>query len=540
MTWGPGRAPTCRRTYSSSSSTFAVSRMRRPPWGMASRALTARFMTTCSICPRSAFTRPSPGVGVVRSAMSSPIRRPSRSFMSVVTALRSRTTGSSTCLRLKARSWRVRSAARPAVRWISSMPRRIGSSGFSGMQQDVGAPEDDGEEVVEIVRDPAREPADRLHLLGLLELALGLGQLVVGAAGLEEQAAVLERDRGVGGEGGGDRHVLRGEALLAGGEEAQHADHAIADLGRHREEPAVAEAPHRGPVLGVQVGMIGRIPEHQGPAGARDAAVQALADLDPWLHRHVLARAEGARDDQLVAVHEPEAHPVGVDEAPARVGDAPQEGVELLHPGQVAADLDEALQPGLARARIVQSLLEAGRHRVEGAHGGRHLAQPGLRHPGSEITAPEPRRALGERAHRAQADEQDHVGEAEQGHQQHAGDRDHGADLGPELALEALDRGGDREDTVDDGRRHDRHAMLLERQRHQVLDPAGRPGAAETVRGGVEDEPGRRRPRRGSRGSTPSPRSGSAASAPRARGRRPRASRAAAAPPRWRAAPSAR
>ena len=69
--------------------------------------------------------------------MSSPISRRSMSFMSVVTAFRSSTTGSSTCLRLKARSWRVRSAARPAVRWISSMPRRIGSSGFSGVQQDV-------------------------------------------------------------------------------------------------------------------------------------------------------------------------------------------------------------------------------------------------------------------------------------------------------------------------------------------------------------------------------------------------------------------
>jgi hypothetical protein len=50
-----------------------------------------------------------------------------------------------------------------------------------------------------------------------------------------EQAGVLQRDRGVGGEGGGDGHVLGGEALLPLGQEAQHADDAVADLGRDRE-----------------------------------------------------------------------------------------------------------------------------------------------------------------------------------------------------------------------------------------------------------------------------------------------------------------
>ncbi len=235
--------------------------------------------------------------------------------------------------------------------------------------------------------------------------------------------------------------------------------------------------------------MAGGVPDHQGPAGARDAAGQALADLDARLRRHARAVVERARDDQLVAVHQAEAHPVGVDEAAAHVDDPPEQGVELLHPGQVAADLDEALQPGFAGAGVAQGLLEAGRHRVEGAHGGSHLAQLGLRHPGGEIAAPEPRRALGEGPHRAQAHEQDHVGEAEQGHQQHPGHRDHGADLGPELALQALHRGGDREDAVDDRRRRDRHPVRLERHRHQVLDPAGRPGAAEILRGRVEDDP---------------------------------------------------
>ena len=32
--------------------------VRTPPWGMASRAFTTRFMSTCSICPGSALTVP--------------------------------------------------------------------------------------------------------------------------------------------------------------------------------------------------------------------------------------------------------------------------------------------------------------------------------------------------------------------------------------------------------------------------------------------------------------------------------------------------
>ena len=42
---------------------------------MASRAFTARFMITCSICPGSAFTQPRSGASTVASSTSSPINR---------------------------------------------------------------------------------------------------------------------------------------------------------------------------------------------------------------------------------------------------------------------------------------------------------------------------------------------------------------------------------------------------------------------------------------------------------------------------------
>lgn len=40
---------------------YAVSIVNMPPLGMASHAFTARFITTCSTCPRSAFTGASSG-----------------------------------------------------------------------------------------------------------------------------------------------------------------------------------------------------------------------------------------------------------------------------------------------------------------------------------------------------------------------------------------------------------------------------------------------------------------------------------------------
>ena len=55
-TCGPTPAPSLWAAKPSSRSTFAVSIVSRPPFGIASRAFTARFMSTCSSWPRSART----------------------------------------------------------------------------------------------------------------------------------------------------------------------------------------------------------------------------------------------------------------------------------------------------------------------------------------------------------------------------------------------------------------------------------------------------------------------------------------------------
>ena len=84
-------------------------------------------MTTCSIWPRSARTRPSRVPGWTRRSMSSPINRFSIGSSSASTRSSSSTRGSSTWRRLKARSCRVSPAARRAALWISVAARWSGS-----------------------------------------------------------------------------------------------------------------------------------------------------------------------------------------------------------------------------------------------------------------------------------------------------------------------------------------------------------------------------------------------------------------------------
>ena len=66
---------------------------------MASQALTARFMMTCSICMGSARTSHKSGWLRITSSMSSRIKLGSIRSISPTTILRSSTRGESTCLR---------------------------------------------------------------------------------------------------------------------------------------------------------------------------------------------------------------------------------------------------------------------------------------------------------------------------------------------------------------------------------------------------------------------------------------------------------
>ena len=106
--------------------------------------------------------------------------------------------GSSTCLRPKASSWRVSSAARSPARLDLGEEAAIGVVRAEGVEQQAGVADDDGQQVVEVVRDPAGQPADGLHLLRLAELLLAGPQLAFGLGLVEghgdgrAQLAILE------------------------------------------------------------------------------------------------------------------------------------------------------------------------------------------------------------------------------------------------------------------------------------------------------------------------------------------------------------
>ena len=155
-------------------------------------ALTDRLSTTCSICERSASTAGSPGAASIAISMSSPISRRSIGSSAAATSPRSSGRGSSTCWRENASSWRVSWVARSAARSTSRSSLRA-RAGADPPPRDLAVAADHGQQVVEVVRDTARELADRLHLLRLPELVLEPAAL--GDVAQHEQVAAGEELR---------------------------------------------------------------------------------------------------------------------------------------------------------------------------------------------------------------------------------------------------------------------------------------------------------------------------------------------------------
>ena len=131
-------------------------------------------------------------------------------------AFRSTTCGSITCLRLKARSWRTRRAARSEAPMTCCRLAQARIVRVEAPAQQLAVAHDHHEQVVEVVGDAAREPADRLHLLRLAQLLLEPPPLLLGLAPLRD---VQEHHR---------HHPRRGlervdlvrapEAVVAGGD----------------------------------------------------------------------------------------------------------------------------------------------------------------------------------------------------------------------------------------------------------------------------------------------------------------------------------
>ena len=130
------------------------------------------------------------------------MRRPSIDSSSRTTWFRFTTRACSTCLRLKASSWRVSVAAWLPAFWISSSEAPASRPATVGqLAQQRGVAVDDGEQVVEVVGDAAGQPADRFHLLRLAKMRLRAGQLAFRRAPSQDVA----------GEGGDDDRLAQDE-----------------------------------------------------------------------------------------------------------------------------------------------------------------------------------------------------------------------------------------------------------------------------------------------------------------------------------------
>ncbi len=145
----------------------------RPPSGMASRAFTTRLMIACSNCPGSIFTRSSSWPGTNVSSMSSPIS----GAISLRKFVQQRIQVDDPRLQhlLPAERQqlpREADGARSAAFQDLGEQLAVRIAGVEAIEHQLAVAVDHREQVVEVVRDAAGQPADRFHLLRLTELLL--------------------------------------------------------------------------------------------------------------------------------------------------------------------------------------------------------------------------------------------------------------------------------------------------------------------------------------------------------------------------------
>ena len=170
-------------------------------------------------------------------------------------------------------------------------------------------------------------------------------QLVRARLGFPVETGILESDGRLSREGGGDRHVLRREALRAQGANAQRSQHLLADLEGHTEKRAIAAA-QVGHAAGRGDSRIVRgVRQEERLARGDDGAGQTLADLDLRVGHGCLGIAPDALEHEIIAIHHSDAHRVRVEERPARLGHLPQQILQGKDPRELTADLEQRLEP---------------------------------------------------------------------------------------------------------------------------------------------------------------------------------------------------
>ncbi len=193
------------------------------------------------------------------------------------------------------------------------------------LQQQVHLAQDDHERVVDLVRDPARELADRGQPLGPHHVGVGAAQLLELQARLGVEARVVQRQPDLVGARLEQRDLLVAEAVLGLPAEREGAQDAVPRPDRHAEKPANAVGAHRGPRRGQQVVRAPGVVHAAHAARGGYPADETLAD-----RQHLVDLAQPIGESALAAQQERLA--VGGDEMQARdlVAGHVREGTQRL------------------------------------------------------------------------------------------------------------------------------------------------------------------------------------------------------------------
>ena len=282
--------------------------------------------------------------------------------------------------------------------------RAVGS--VDAVQQQLGAPQDRGEEVVEVVRHARGHLAQRAELLAAHQLILGQRQVLVGAGAVLVEPRAAKRQRRQARDVGEHALVGFGEGPVAAAQR-QDADHLGAGQHGHADPVRQDWSALRG--LHASTGAFPDVVVRpDGPARRRDAGHEPHAGVDGAPRRldlaHAVLRPQERHHLRRGLVHDGQDHVAGVEEArhlavdgldhvllAQLARDGAGEVVEHRQLGEQRLALLEP-EPRLARqVGVVHEQPDLGGHAFDQAHLLRRERAPGLppdeEHPADRLAA---------------------------------------------------------------------------------------------------------------------------------------------------------
>ncbi len=169
-------------------------------------------------------------------------------------------------------------------------------------QHQLHAPDDDRQEIIEVVGGAARQLAQRAQRLALHQLLLHGLEIGERALGLVVEPGVFQRDAGEVGERAEVLQLGRGVAARCGGVEAQHPEHAVTAADRQAE---VRDHAGLAVALAQRVAsVVGDVVDEERLTGGRHAPGVAGAERQREIGRYRGARQRADTQGARLRVHD--------------------------------------------------------------------------------------------------------------------------------------------------------------------------------------------------------------------------------------------